>query len=110
MVTVPETRQHATPYQTWLLVGKDGNIHSGGCACVADDGFCKHCTVLLFALSSFIERHKERHTQVGTDVSCAWDKPRTSSCPVKIEDMKTSNSEAIELDVQQGPCHTVYNP
>ena len=33
--TTPQTRQNAAPYQTWILVGTDGNIHSGGCACVA---------------------------------------------------------------------------
>ena len=32
---VPETRQSADPYVTWVLVHKDGWIRSGGCTCVA---------------------------------------------------------------------------
>ena len=32
---VPETRQSADPYVTWVLVHKDGWIRSGGCTCMA---------------------------------------------------------------------------
>ena len=31
---VPETRQSAVPYNTWLLLKNTGEIHSGGCSCV----------------------------------------------------------------------------
>ena len=32
---LPETRQNEKPYQTWLLLSKDGSVKSGGCTCVA---------------------------------------------------------------------------
>jgi hypothetical protein len=32
---VPETRQLEKPYETWILVKKDGSVKSGGCTCVA---------------------------------------------------------------------------
>ncbi|XP_062576556.1 uncharacterized protein LOC134238447 [Saccostrea cucullata] len=108
--TVPETRQQAAPYQTWILVSEGGQIQSGGCSCVANDGSCKHCTALLFSLCSFNERHKDRHTLVRTDVLCSWDKPRSASRPEKIQNVQVHNSNSAAENVQHGPCHTVYNP
>ena len=32
---IPETRQNEAPYKTWILLNEDGNVHSGGCTCVA---------------------------------------------------------------------------
>ena len=32
--TTPETRQSSDPYRTWVLVERNGQIHSGGCTCV----------------------------------------------------------------------------
>ena len=32
---LPETRQNEKPYQTWVLLSKDGSVKSGGCTCVA---------------------------------------------------------------------------
>ncbi|XP_033763165.1 uncharacterized protein LOC117344514 [Pecten maximus] len=84
---IPETRQSATPYSTWLLIKQDGHVKSGGCTCVADDGTCKHCVALLFAMSAFCERHQDRSTEVGTDVACVWDKPKKTTTPLEIEDM-----------------------
>lgn len=52
-----------------------------------DNGTCKHCVALLFSLSSFCERHRDRGTQVGTDLQCQWDKPRKKSNPKKITDI-----------------------
>ena len=32
---VPETRQSEKPYETWILLNRNGTIKSGGCTCVA---------------------------------------------------------------------------
>lgn len=53
-----------------------------------DDGSCKHVVALLFSLNSFCERHVDRHTHVGTDAQCSWDKARAESRPVQIDDLK----------------------
>ena len=42
---------------------------------------------LLFALVDFSDRHHDRHTQVGTDIACVWDRPRISSQPMEIDDI-----------------------
>ncbi|KAJ8310010.1 LOW QUALITY PROTEIN: hypothetical protein KUTeg_011875 [Tegillarca granosa] len=52
-----------------------------------DDGTCKHCVALLFAVAEFCERHQDRHTLVGTIMECKWDKPRTRSEPVEVNDI-----------------------
>ena len=31
----PETRQSAIPYTTWIVIKTDGQVHCGGCSCVA---------------------------------------------------------------------------
>ncbi|KAK3086590.1 hypothetical protein FSP39_020732 [Pinctada imbricata] len=82
---LPETRQNEKPYQTWILLGNDGSVKSGGCTCVADDGSCKHCVALLFSLNNFCERHKDRGTETCTDTTCRWDRPRTKSNPVTLQ-------------------------
>lgn len=85
---MPETRQNAQPYDVWILANKTtGEILSGGCTCVADNGTCKHCVAFIFSLSSFCERHRDRGTEVGTDMQCIWDKPRKKSNPQKISDI-----------------------
>ena len=55
--------------------------------CSRDDGGCKHVVALLLALLDFTERHKDRATLVGTDVTCKWDKPRKQSMPKRIQDI-----------------------
>ncbi|XP_069109357.1 uncharacterized protein [Argopecten irradians] len=83
---VPETRQTAAPYKVWILMNaRTAEIMSGGCTCVVDNGTCKHCVALLFSLSSFGTRHKDRSTEVCIDVECVWDKPRKTSEPMEIE-------------------------
>ena len=52
-----------------------------------DDGTCKHCTALLFALTDFCGRHMDRNTQAVTDRPCIWDVPRKISVPKKIDDL-----------------------
>ncbi|CAG2212997.1 unnamed protein product [Mytilus edulis] len=53
-----------------------------------DDGSCKQVVALLFALSSFVSRHTDRHTLVGTDTICAWDKPKQETRPSKIAELE----------------------
>lgn len=107
--TTPETRQSEDPYMTWLLVKSDGRILSGGCSCVADDGSCKHCTALAFALAAFSDRHKDRHTEVGTDVQCEWDKPRRESKPCRVKEICTSHRTVPEMPSKADyqPCPTL---
>ncbi|XP_061185059.1 uncharacterized protein LOC133193101 [Saccostrea echinata] len=106
--TTPETRQSEDPYRTWLLVKTDGYIISGGCSCVADDGSCKHCTALSFALAAFCDRHKDRHTEVGTDVRCVWDKPRKESKPCRVKEICFSHRTVplMPNKVDYQPCPT----
>ncbi|CAG2212861.1 unnamed protein product [Mytilus edulis] len=80
--------ESADPYNTWVLMDSTGYLKSGGCTCVADDGSCKHVVALLFALSSFVSRHTDRHTLVGTDTICAWDKPKQETKPSKIAELE----------------------
>lgn len=35
---IPETRQAANPYQTWVLLGITGVVKAGGCDCIAGYG------------------------------------------------------------------------
>ena len=62
----------------------------------------------MFALSSFCERHKDRHIQVGTDMPCTWDKPRRASHPAEIKDVKVHIRNDRRYEVV--PHHKVYNP
>ena len=55
--------------------------------CCRDNGTCKHCVALLFAVSDFCCRHKDRSTEVGTDVECVWDKPRNESTQMEVDDI-----------------------
>ena len=63
-----------------------------GCTCTADDGACKHASAFLFSICSFDERHRDRHTQVGTDLPCKWDKPRRESRPLPFNDISLNPS------------------
>lgn len=83
---VRETTQGST-YSLWVLIDGTGTIVSGSCTCTADDSCCKHMAALLFSLASFTERHRDRHTQVGTDEPCQWDKPRKESTPMEADDI-----------------------
>jgi hypothetical protein len=52
-----------------------------------DDGSCKHCVALLFALHDFCERHQDRGTEACTDKPCKWDRPRQGSNPVTTQNI-----------------------
>ncbi|XP_070547577.1 uncharacterized protein [Ptychodera flava] len=105
---VRETSQTAKPYETWILMASDGRLLTGGCDCVADDGSCKHCVALLFSLSSFTDRHKDRHTEAGTDRVCTWDKPRRESAPMVIDDIDIRTNRTVPLPPE--PLIDTYNP
>lgn len=78
------------------------------CFIFSDNGTCKHCVALLFGLSSFCSRHKDRSTEVGTDVECVWDKPRQSSKPMEISDIDTRSDPSLPPPVT--PVHVDYKP
>jgi len=74
-------------YNLWALVDGEASVISGSCDCTADDSACKHFAALLFSLASFTDRHRDRHTLVGTDVTCMWDKPRKEGKPMECDDI-----------------------
>ena len=53
--------------------------------CSSEHGISKHCVALLIALANFNDRHKDRHTLVGTDLECEWDKPKKTTEPMEID-------------------------
>ena len=70
-----------------------------------DNGACKHCIAFLFSLSSFCERHRDRSTEVCTDITCKWDKPRRKSMPSEIT--------KIDMRIDQSnppPTASIYDP
>ncbi|XP_070544591.1 uncharacterized protein [Ptychodera flava] len=105
---VRETSQREQPYRTWFLMKTNSKIISGGCNCVAEHGTCKHCVALLFSINDFDTRHKDRSTQVGTDVPCKWDKPRKESKPMEIDDIDIRKNKS-ELDKPK-PTMSNYYP
>ena len=72
-----------------------------------DNGSCKHCVALIFSLSSFCERHRDRGTEVCTDVQCVWDKPRKKSNPNEIINIETRIDSSQQHKV---PTPSNYNP
>lgn len=63
---------------------------------------------LLFALNSFSERHKDRNTEVGTDIPCTWNKPRKISVPLPVEELDFRKETATPKPKEA--FRTVYNP
>ncbi|XP_070560516.1 uncharacterized protein [Ptychodera flava] len=105
---VPQERQKSQPYVTWVLLDKSCNILSGGCECVADDGRCKHCIALLFALQDFNERHCDRSAETSTDQPCKWDVPRHTSRPMKILEIDFHHQSRQEITPEPTPQY--YSP
>ncbi|VDI55777.1 Hypothetical predicted protein [Mytilus galloprovincialis] len=105
---VPETRQSENPYNPWVIVGTEGHFRSGGCTCVVDNGTCKHITALLFSLENFSSRHRDRNTEVGTDVPCTWDRARKLSEPLTINKIDIRNNPSSSLPVEPHSSH--YTP
>ena len=83
-------------------------IYTIFCLC-SDDGSCKHCTALSFAVAAFCDRHKDRHTEVGTDVRCVWDKPRKESKPCRVKEICTSHGTVPLMPNKEDykPCPTL---
>ncbi|XP_061177354.1 uncharacterized protein LOC133186089 [Saccostrea echinata] len=77
---------------------------------VVDDGSCKHCTASIFAVASFCERHKDCHTQVGTDIPCVWDNflSLVSSHLVLANYIKLQDYTGEEPEVSAH--HSINNP
>ncbi|XP_062577470.1 uncharacterized protein LOC134239315 [Saccostrea cucullata] len=106
---VPETRQSAQPYESWILIRmQSGEIVSGGCTCVADNGACKHCVAFIFSLSSFCERHRDRSTEACTDIQCVWDKPRKKSVPSEISNIDLRIDQSQQPSIVPTLCN--YDP
>ncbi|XP_070533496.1 uncharacterized protein [Ptychodera flava] len=105
---IRQEKQKESPYEPWVLVSKDGEVVSGGCTCVADNGTCKHCVALLFSLYDWCSRHKDRHTEVGTDIQCKWDRPRKETRPQLINDIDIRHKQDIPRPPQ--PTHDEYQP
>ena len=82
-----QTSLSEKPYIVWVLLHSSGQVQSAGCQCTGDDGGCKHVVAVLFALIDFVDRHKDRGTVVGTDITCKWDKPRRQTLPTRIDDI-----------------------
>ncbi|XP_071142126.1 uncharacterized protein [Mytilus edulis] len=102
---VPETGQSENPYNPWVIVGTEGHFRSGGCTCVVDNGKCKHITALLFSLENFSSRHRDRNTEVGTDVPCTWDRARKLSEPLTINKIDIRNNPSSSLPVEPHSSH-----
>lgn len=62
---------------------------------------------LLFSLWSFTDRHKDRHTEVGTDVRCIWDQARKESVPQLFDEIVTHTNKAKEI---LKPTKSFYQP
>ena len=58
-----------------------------------DDGPCKHCVALLFSLSSYSDRHRDRFTETCIDQEFQWDKPKKTSVPMEIDDIDNTQGE-----------------
>jgi len=102
-----ETCQSSNDYNLWLLL-EGGHVISGSCECTADDGGCKHIAAFLFSLASFTDRHRDRHTLVGTDQQCAWDHARRESAPMEVDDIDVRRKH-IDEDFVEAKMST-YNP
>jgi hypothetical protein len=50
-------------------------------------------------LANFNDRHKDRHTLVGTDLECKWDKPKKTTEPMEIDkiDIRIDRSSTLKL-------------
>ena len=73
-----------------------------------EHGTCKHCAALLFSLHDFDSRHKDRSTQVGTDIICRWDKPRTESSPMQVDDINIQHNRSKPNNIK--PTFLNYSP
>lgn len=62
-----------------------------------DDGTCKHCVALLFAVRGFLDRHQDRNSEACTDRECVWDKPRKTSEPMEIIDIDVRKDQSTPV-------------
>lgn len=72
----------------------------------SDNGTCKHCVALLFAVNDFCTGHKDRGTEVGTDIECVWDKPRNESTPMEVNEIDIRTDTSVPKKI--APTHLNY--
>lgn len=60
----------------------------------------------MFGVNDLCSRHKDRGTEVGTDIECVWDKPRTQSTLMEIDDIDIRNDTRTPKKVT--PTHPNY--
>ena len=60
---------------------------------------------LLFSVVSFLERHKDQHSQSCTDIECVWDKPRKSSQPMEVDDINIAHDQSAVRAIEPTPTH-----
>lgn len=72
-----------------------------------DDGTCKHCVALLFSLSSFPDRHRDRFTEACTDQECQWDKSKKISVPMEIDDIDIRVDQSSDAPIVPIPKNNV---
>jgi hypothetical protein len=80
----------------------------------SEHGTCKHCVALLFALANFNDRHKDRHTLVGTDLECKWDKPKKTTEPMEIDKIdiridRSSRPPMVAISKNYRPMADLHN-
>ena len=59
-------------------------------------------------MEEFSKRHKDRHTEVGTDIPCIWNKPRKVSQPLTINSIDIRSCPTDTLPIE--PNTMQYNP
>ena len=57
-------------------------------------------------MENFSNRHRNRNTEVGTDIPCVWDKARKTSEPSVINDIKIRNTQNQPVE----PSTVFYTP
>ena len=62
----------------------------------------------MFAINSFCDRHKDRNTEVCTDIPCTWNKPRKLSVPTPVEELDFR--KVTSTPKPKEPLRSVYNP
>lgn len=58
----------------------------------------------MFVVNDFCSRYKDRGAQVSTDIECLWDKPRSRSTPLEVDDIDIRNDTRTPKKVI--PTHT----
>ncbi|KAK4316185.1 hypothetical protein Pmani_012694 [Petrolisthes manimaculis] len=87
-------------------ITSNGDVYTGGCQCIGDDGGCKHVVALLFAVAEYTEKKGQ---QSCTDVASTWDKPHSlgkSNC--RLDSIDCRSDGTTPQAVKPYPCN--FNP